>query len=214
MKVFVIGSNGQIGKYLIQLLKESNEHTVRAMVRRKEQAEALIAEHVEAVIADLEGSVEPISEAARGCDAIVFTAGSGGQTGFDKTLLIDLDGTAKAIEAAELAGIERFVMISAIQAHNRENWHESIRPYYAAKHYADKILELSPLTYTIIRPGSLLNEPGTGRIAASENISQGSIAREDVAHTIVAALSAKQTYRKSFDLISGDETIASALQKL
>lgn len=214
MKVFVIGSNGQIGKYLIQLLKESNEHTVRAMVRRNEQAEALIAEHVEAVIADLEGSVESISEAAKGCDAIVFTAGSGGQTGFDKTLLIDLDGAAKAIEAAELAGIERFVMISAIQAHNRENWHESIRPYYAAKHYADKILEHSHLAYTIIRPGSLLNESGTGRISALENISHGSIAREDVAHTIVAALDEKQTYRKSFDLISGAETIASALQKL
>ena len=101
MKVLVVGSNGQIGQRLIQLLRASQEHTVRAMVRIKEQAYAYEKQGVETVLADLEGTVDSIAAAAEGCDAIVFTAGSGGKTGHDKTLLIDLDGAVKTIEAAE-----------------------------------------------------------------------------------------------------------------
>ena len=172
MKVLVVGANGQIGQHLIQLLKENNEHTVKAMVRKEEQAEALEKLGIETAIADLEGSVDEIAEAAKGCDAIVFTAGSGGHTGADKTLLVDLDGAVKTIEAAEKIGIKRFIMVSALQAHRRENWNEKIKPYYVAKHYADRILEQSSLTYTIIRPGGLLNEPGTGKVSAGENLEQ------------------------------------------
>lgn len=214
MKVLVVGANGQIGQHLIQLLKENNEHTVKAMVRKEEQAEALEKLGIETAIADLEGSVDEIAEAAKGCDAIVFTAGSGGHTGTDKTLLVDLDGAVKTIEAAERIGIKRFIMVSALQAHRRENWNEKIKPYYVAKHYADRILEQSSLTYTIIRPGGLLNEPGTGKVSAAENLDRGTIPREDVAKTIVAALNEKQTFKRFFDLVSGEEPISDALKKL
>ena len=70
------------------------------------------------------------------------------------------------MEAAEQASVRRFVMVSAIGAHHREYWSEEIKPYYAAKHYADRMLRQSDLTYTIIRPGGLTNNPGTGHIAA------------------------------------------------
>ncbi|WP_138752695.1 SDR family oxidoreductase [Paenibacillus sinopodophylli] len=212
MKVFVVGSNGQIGQLLIRFLKESNEHTVRAMVRKRDQADAYEEQGIETVLADLEGTVDSIAAAAKGCDAIVFAAGSGGKTGDDKTLLIDLDGAGKTIEAAEKAGIKRFIMVSAIQANNRDNWHDHILPYYAAKHYADKVLESSRLDYTIIRPGILLNEPGTGMILAADNIKKGSIPREDVARVIITVLKEKNTFRKAFDLIAGDSSIADALQ--
>lgn len=66
--------------------------------------------------------------------------------------MIDLDGAVKTVEAAEMVGIKRFIMVSAIQAHKRESWNEKMVPYYVAKYYADKILEQSELTYTIIRP--------------------------------------------------------------
>lgn len=105
-------------------------------------------------------------------------------------------------------------MVSAIQANNRENWHDNILPYYVAKHYADKLLESSGLTYTIIRPGILMNEPGTGKVSAAENITSGNITREDVAHVILASLSEKNTYRCSFDLIAGEDTISEALSGL
>ncbi|WP_018662729.1 SDR family oxidoreductase [Heyndrickxia acidiproducens] len=214
MKVLVAGANGQIGKILVDLLQNSGTHSPRAMVRKQEQAEAFKQKGIETVLADLEGTVEEIANAAAGCDAVVFTAGSGGKTGADKTLLVDLDGAVKTMEAAEKAGIERFIIVSALQAHHRENWSEAIKPYYVAKHYADRVLIASPLNYTIIRPGGLLNEPGTGKVTAAENLTRGTIPREDVARTIVASLNEPNTYRRAFDLVSGDTPIADVLKTI
>ncbi|MED2971073.1 SDR family oxidoreductase [Fictibacillus sp. B-59209] len=214
MKVFLVGANGQIGRKLVELLGSSSEHSVRAMIRNPEQANELEKLGAETVVANLEGSVSELAEAVKGSDAIIFSAGSGGSTGSDKTLLVDLDGAAKMVEAAEQAGVDRFVMVSALQAHNRENWNEKLRPYYVAKHYADKILESSSLNYTIVRPGGLLNEPGTGKVEASENLGRASIPREDVAQTVLAALTEEHTFKRSFDLISGDQTIQEALKNV
>lgn len=214
MKVFVVGANGQIGKHLVDLLKDSPDHTVRAMIRKEDQRKHFEKNGIEAAAVSLTGTVDEIANAAKGCDAIVFTAGSGGSTGADQTLLIDLDGAVKTIEAAENLGINRFIMVSAFQANNRENWNEAIKPYYVAKHYADRALLQSDLNYTIIRPGGLVNEPGTGKVTAAEELERGSIAREDVARTILASLTEENTYKRSFDLISGDTAIAEALRKI
>lgn len=211
MKVFVVGANGQIGKHLVDLLNESREHRVRAMIRKEEQRKYFEKSGIESVVVSLNGSVDEIANAAKGCDAIVFTAGSGGSTGADQTLLIDLDGAVKTIEAAENLGIKRFIMVSAFQANNRDNWNDAIKPYYVAKHYADRALLQSDLLYTIIRPGGLVNEPGTGKVTAAEGVERGSISREDVARTIVAALTEENTYKRSFDLVAGDTAISDAL---
>ncbi|MED1173012.1 SDR family oxidoreductase [Bacillus inaquosorum] len=214
MKVFLIGANGQIGQRLVSLFQDNPDHSVRAMVRKEEQKASIEASGAEAVLANLEGSPEEIAAAARGCDAIIFTAGSGGSTGYDKTLLVDLDGAAKAMEAADIAGIKRFIMVSALQAHNRDNWNESLKPYYVAKHYADKILESSGLTYTIIRPGVLRNEPGTGTVSAAKDLERRSISRDDVAKTVIASLDETNTENQAFDLTEGDTPITEALKKL
>lgn len=214
MKVFVVGANGQIGRHLIQKLKWNEEHTPKAMVRNEEQSLQLKNEGIETVIANLEDTVETIADAVKGCDAIVFTAGSGGKTGADKTLLIDLDGAVKTMEAAEKVGIKRFIIVSALQAHHRENWNESIKPYYVAKHYADRVLVSSDLDYTIIRPGGLLNEPGTGKVSIAENLQRGAISREDVAELIIACLNEKNTLRRSFDIVAGETPINVAIKQL
>ncbi|MDQ0230021.1 SDR family oxidoreductase [Metabacillus malikii] len=214
MKVLVVGANGQIGKHLVQLLHSSSEYSVKAMVRTQEQVKELHNSGIDAVMANLEGTVEELVEAVRGCDAIVFTAGSGGHTGADKTLLIDLDGAVKTIEAAERENITRYMMVSALQANNRENWNEQLKPYYVAKHYADKMLIQSSLNYTIIRPGGLINEQGTGHIDVGGNLSRTTIPREDVARTIYACLSNKKTYKQSFDLVAGDKPINEALNQI
>ncbi|QKY70741.1 SDR family oxidoreductase [Lentibacillus sp. CBA3610] len=215
MKALVIGANGQIGKHIVNQLKKSDEHTVRAMVRKEEQAEELKKNGIDAVIANLEGSKKSLVKAAKGCDAVIFTAGSGGSTGADKTLLIDLDGAVKAIEAAEETGVERFVMVSALQANNREKWSEKIRHYYVAKHYADRMLEASNLNYTIVRPGGLLNEDGTGKVHIAGNLDErGFVPREDVAATVIASLSEENTHKQAFDLVSGETAIADSLKNL
>ncbi|MDN3670544.1 SDR family oxidoreductase [Echinicola jeungdonensis] len=214
MEILVIGANGQIGKQVVQILKQEGKHEVKAMVRNENQIEEFESMGIKAVLADLEDSVEFLSEVFKGCDAIIFAAGSGGSTGPDKTLLVDLDGAVKTMEAAQEAEVERYIMVSALQANNRENWNPVLKPYYVAKHYADRILEQSELNYTIVRPGRLLNEAGTGKIKAGIELERSSIPREDVARTLVAAIDNHHTFRKSFDLTSGELDIKIALKKL
>ena len=214
MKVFVVGANGQIGQHLIHLLKGSEEHTVRAMVRKEEQVENFKDMGIEARLADLEGSVDDIVKAAEGSDAIVFAAGSGGHTGADKTILIDLDGAAKTIEAAEKLGIKRFIMVSSILSNDREKWGDSMSYYMAAKHHADKILERSNLNYTIIRPGGLTNDTGKGSVTIGVDGDFAEIPREDVANTIYHALPMENTFKRAFDLVTGETSIADALREI
>lgn len=214
MNVLVIGANGQIGKFVVEQLGQEGKHKVTAMIRKPEQADALKELGADVAIGDLEGSVEDLAEAMKDQNAIVFTAGSGGSTGQDKTLLIDLDGAVKTMEAAEQQGISRYILVSAYGADQREKWSESIKPYYVAKHYADRVLFASDLNYTIIRPGGLKNEPGTGKIAVGTDLEPGSIPREDVARVIVASLQEEKTYRMAFDLIAGEHPVEDALGKL
>ncbi|MBU8792248.1 SDR family oxidoreductase [Oceanobacillus caeni] len=215
MKVFLIGSNGQIGKHIVKLLQDSNQHTLKAMVRSEEQANALRKSGVDAIVANLEGSVEELAEAMQGSDAVIFSAGSGGKTGPDKTLLVDLDGAVKSMEAAEKVGANRYIMVSAFRAFDRESWKDSpIKPYMVAKHYADRILTESNLNYTIFGPGRLLNEPGTGKVQAGNDIDKGSIPREDVARAVVQSLDEENTFKKTIGLMSGESTIEEAFKRL
>lgn len=214
MKVLVIGANGQIGRHLVKLLAESSAYTPIAMIRRQHQISFFNSLGVETVLASLEDSVDDIARAMAGCDAAVFAAGSGGETGAEQTLLIDLDGAAKTIEAAEQTATDRFLMVSAIHADKREAWGDEIAPYYVAKHHADNILRASGLNYTIIRPGLLTNDPGTGRIRASESLESGPIPREDVARVLYHSLDNVHVFNKTFEIISGDVLIEDALSQL
>ena len=214
MKVLVIGANGQIGQFVIKKLQESNMHNAIAMVRNKKQQAKFEEQGVESVLVDLEGSISDIASAAKRTDAIVYTAGSGGHTGADKTMMIDLDGAIKSMEAAKQVGVKRFIIVSAIGVHHRDLWMNSAPYYSAAKFYADKWLEQSGLDYTIIRPGSLSNDSGTGRINVADTLELGQIPREDVASTIVTSLELPHTIGKAFDMTSGELQIKEALKKL
>jgi len=105
-------------------------------------------------------------------------------------------------------------MIRAQHANNRDDWFDSIRHYYAAKHYADQALMESGLDYTIIRPGLLKDNPGTGKITAGDDLKTDEVARADVTETVLAVLNNDQTVKKSFDLIKGDTEIQEAVSKL
>lgn len=215
MNVLLIGANGQIGKHIVHHAKEEEDISITAMVRKEEQVDDFKADGTDAVLADLEGSVEDLQKVMEGMDTVVFTAGSGGHTGADKTLLVDLDGAIKSIEAAQQAGVDRFVMISAFQANNREYWSESpIKHYMAAKHYADRFLIESNLNYTILRPGNLRNEEGTGKIQVGDLDEYGAIPREDVARAVIESLKNNNTQKRGFDLISGEEKVEDAIKGL
>ncbi|QUE86879.1 SDR family oxidoreductase [Exiguobacterium alkaliphilum] len=210
MNVFVIGANGQIGKQLVERLQEEGKHEVTAMVRKDEQLEDFKNKGYQAVLGDLEGNVANLADAIDGADVVVFAAGSGGHTGADKTLLIDLDGAAKSIEASKQQGVKQFVMVSALKAEDRSAWPDEMKPYYVAKHHADRLLEESGLTYTIVRPGALTDDAGTGKVKTGD-VSTGEVPRADVAAFLAHVIGHEAAYNKSIDLVKGDTAIEETL---
>ncbi|RZH68568.1 SDR family oxidoreductase [Natrinema altunense] len=203
--ILIAGSHGQVGQHVTELLGES-ERTARAMIRTESQADEMAARGGEPVVADLTGDVE---HAVEGCDAIVFAAGSGG----DDVYGVDRDGAISLIDAASEAGVDRFVMLSSMGADEPAAGPEPLRDYLIAKAEADEYLRTSDLTETIVRPGELTTDPGTGEIRAGNGLDpdSGSIPREDVARTLVTALDFEPVYGETFEILSGATPIEDAL---
>lgn len=205
MHVLVAGSHGQVGQHVTELLAES-DHEVRGMVRDDAQVEDIEALGGEAVVADLTADVE---HAVRGCDAIVFAAGSGGEDVWG----VDRDGAINLIEAAEAGGVDRFVMLSSINADAPDESPEALREYLQAKAEADERLREGGLTHTIVRPGPLTNDAGTGEITTGADLDRdGEIPRVDVARTLVTALPMESTHGLTFEVLAGDRPIEDALE--
>ncbi|SCU99484.1 LADA_0H20054g1_1 [Lachancea dasiensis] len=222
LKVAVIGANGRVGQLLCKLLKTSDDFEPLAVVRTAEQKEYFERElGIEASLTSIEeSSVDEIGAALRSQDAVVWTAGAGGK-GVERIFTVDLDGAMKAIEACQKCKIDRFVMVSAVNANNREMfWNTKLRNYYIAKRTADAILRGSGLQYTILQPGSLLSESGTGQLCplgALEDKKSAwyAIQREDVAQFIKLALEhPERTIHKTIPLANGDMSMRDFLATL
>src|SRR5215217_6284814 len=171
MKVLVAGAHGKTARRLVRILTEDG-HEVRGLVRKEEQTGDVEADGAEAVLLDLEEEeVEGrIEEAVEGCDAIVFAARAGPGSGAERKETMDYGGATKLVETAEERGVRRYLMLSSIGADDPEGGTEAMRPYLRAKSRADERLKSSSLDYTIIRPGSLTEDKGTGTIEAAEKI--------------------------------------------
>lgn len=215
-QVLIIGANGKIGRLVGEKLARTRDFEPIAAIRSQDQAAYFTEREIAHRLIDLEGSVSTLQESFDMVETIVFTAGSGGHTGFDKTLSVDLDGAVKTMEAAKNSDIKRYIMVSAIHSGNREAWDRSgIKPYYIAKHYADEILKNAGLQYTILRPARLLDGKGTGKISTEIDPADDlQIYREDVADVIIETLSNQGTVGKVINLINGHRDIPSALADL
>lgn len=210
MHVAVIGANGGIGRRLLPLLSEAGQDPI-GVVRSEDQFDRIRAAGGTPRLGDLEGE---FASALDGVDAVVFTAGSGGGTGWDKTLMVDLWGARRAIDACERRGIDRFVMISASGAADPEAGPEPLRPYLVAKRYADDDLQRSTLQYTILRPVTLTDEAGTGRVATGADPASargGKIPRDDVAQAVVECLANDETIGCVVELYGGKTRIEDAI---
>ncbi|MFC4358651.1 SDR family oxidoreductase [Halobium salinum] len=211
MQVLVAGAHGPTGQHTVRLLAERG-HDVRAMVHRESYAgevEAL-GDRVEAVVADLT-EPETLADAVRGCDAVVFAAGSNGEDVWG----VDRDGANALVDEAEDAGADRFVMLSAMNADAPEDSPEALREYLRAKAEADAYLRESDLTWTVVRPGALSDDEGTERVSVGDDLDrEGDVPREDVAATMVTALELEATHGATFELLSGDEPVEAALRGL
>ncbi len=214
-KILIIGAHGKIGQILTKKLSDSDRHHPVAFLRKEEQKSEFSGVNTTPVIGDLESSTDDLAEKFEGCHAIVFTAGSGGSTGAEKTLAIDLDGAVRSMEAAVKAGIDRFVMVSAAGSDHREFWDKaSMKPYYIAKHYADEMLRNTDLDYTILRPVKLTDDEETGRFRTAgdpESLNK-EITRADVAESILYLLNKESSFGKTIEISNGEETMEDAVK--
>jgi uncharacterized protein YbjT (DUF2867 family) len=210
--VVVAGGHGQVGLRLLRLLAERG-HRARGLVRNPDHAPDLQAVGAEPVLCDIE-ALDDIAGACEGADAVVFAAGAGPGSGVERKRTVDYGGAVKLIDAARKNGIDRYVMVSAIRVDRPEEWSDQMRPYYEAKRDADEALAGSGLAYTIVRPGSLTDDPGTGRVEAGIRLEGGDIPRDDVAAVVLAALEAANTHGRAFDVVAGDDPVEDAVAKL
>jgi uncharacterized protein YbjT (DUF2867 family) len=214
MDVVVAGGHGQIGRRLLRLLAERGDRA-RGLIRNPDHAADLEADGAEVVLCDLESDDADVAGAIAGADAVVFSAGAGPGSGPERKQTVDLGGAVKLIDAAKANGISRYVIVSSMGADNPPAGDETFAVYLRAKAAADEALAGSGLDYTIVRPGGLTNDPGTGRIDAAEHLGRrGQIPRDDVAAALVAVLDEPATIAKTFEVLSGDKEITAALKGL
>ena len=208
MDVVVAGGHGKVGLRLLRLLAEGG-HRARGLIRNPDHEADLRELGAEAVLCDIE-ALDDISGCCEGADAVVFAAGAGPGSGAERKRTVDYGGAVKLIDA----GIQRYVMVSAISVDRPEEWSDQMRPYYEAKADADKRLLESGLDYTIVRPGGLTDDPGTGLVSVGTGVERGVVPREDVAATVVAVLETPSSIGKTFELVSGDTPIEEAIRGL
>jgi uncharacterized protein YbjT (DUF2867 family) len=212
MDVVVAGGHGKIGLRLLRLLAERGDRA-RGLIRNPDQAPDLQAVGAEAVVCDLEME-EDVAPFVQGANAIVFAAGAGPGSGVERKRTMDLGGALKLIEAARTDGIARYVIVSSMGAGDPGSSSEQMRPYQEAKGEADRALSESGLDFTIVRPGMLTDDPGTGRVRAAPKVDRGEVPRDDVAAVLAAVLDEPGTVGKTFELVSGDTPIDEAVRSL
>jgi len=210
MKITIAGAHGKIARLLHPKLI-GRGHKVRGIIRKEEQQNALKEMGVEPVLCDIESELD-ISEAVGDVDAVVFAAGAGPGSGKERKWSVDRDGAIKLMRACAKNGIQRYIQISAMGLEEPRG-DEVFQAYQQAKLEADNALLNSGLNYTIIRPGRLTDDEGTGEISAG-NLEKGEIPREDVAGVIAESLENKHTYYNVFDVLKGDQPISEALNSL
>lgn len=215
MKVVIIGANGKVGRLIAQKMSVSNEFEPTALIRKEEQKAYFDSIDVPAIVESIESPKETIAEAIKGFDAVVFSAGSGGATGADKTMEVDLFGAVKTIEAAKTNHISRFVMVGAALSDDPSAWSSKMKPYYIAKHLADKELKRSGLDYTILRPVLLTDDVKAGTITITSNPDSlnKQIPRQAVAETVLSVLPNTATHQKVMEMSAGPLEIDEAINQ-
>ena len=214
MRIAIAGGHGQIARLLGQRLSGEG-HDVVGLIRTPEQADDLRAAGMEPTVISLEdASVDDVAEAINGCDAVVFAAGGGPESGRARKWSVDLMGAVLLADAAEQAGVRRYVMVSSIGSDAPESVDAgAFQVYLYAKGGADADLRTRDLDWTIVRPGMLTDDAPTGQVTINPDQQRQPITRGDVAHTLAQVLTSGHAIRETFVVVNGatpvDEAVAS-----
>lgn len=214
MRVVIAGGHGQIALLLEQVLAGQGDQPV-GIVRNPDHVPDLERAGAEAVVLDLEqATADEVAAVVQGADAVVFAAGGGPGSGPVRKETVDKNAAILLADAAQKAGVRRYVMVSAMGTEHADPTSDDIfQVYLRAKQAADDSLRARDLDWTVVRPGRLTDDAGTGRVRVG-SLERGEVPRADVAATLAAALRTDATIGRTFDLLGGDEDIDSALKTL
>ena len=213
MHIVIAGGHGKIALILERLLAQRGD-SVAGIIRKPAQAADLEAVGAEPLVVDLErAGVEEVAEHLRGADAVVFAAGAGPGSGAARKETVDRDSAILLADAAQAAGVDRYLMISSMAADPEATADDPVfEAYLRAKGAADESVRARTDLYsTIVRPGLLTDDPGTGGVTIADSTGRGSVPREDVAAVLVAVLDEPRTGGMTFEIISGETPIEEAI---
>jgi uncharacterized protein YbjT (DUF2867 family) len=211
MLVVIAGAHGKVGRRLARALVARGDR-IRGLIRNPDHAADLGADGSEPVVCDLEAAtVDDVAAALVGADAVVFAAGAGPGSGAARKLTLDRDGAIKLLEAAGSVGVDRYVMVSSVGAESPPDGDDVFSVYLRAKAEADRALADSDRAWTIVRPGFLTDDPGTGRVWIGTEPFRGEVARDDVARVLAAVLHEPRSVHRTLYVSGGDKSVEDAL---
>jgi uncharacterized protein YbjT (DUF2867 family) len=214
MRVAIAGGHGQIALRLERVLADRGDEAV-GLIRNPDHAEDVRQAGAEPAVVDLEqASEDEVAQAIAGADAVVFAAGAGPGSGPERKDTMDYGGAVKLIDAAKQAGISRYVIVSSMGADANAPGDDTFAVYLRAKGRADDAVRESGLDYTVVRPGGLTDDPGTGRVNLAADVPRGSVPRDDVAEVLAAVLHTPGTVGTTADLVSGEVPVSEAVEGL
>lgn len=208
MQIFLAGAHGGVGQILGKLLVEGG-HKVQGLIRQQSQQSDLEIVGVEAVLGDLNDN--NLEKYLKEAEVVIFAAA--GSPGQEQS--VDHLGVARLVQAAQARGVRRYLLLSALGAHAPSSWGKTYQNYLQAKADGEQAVKISGLDWTIIRPGSLTDEPGKGSVEISTQPGgYGSIAREDVANVLAKVVDASNTIGTTFEVYGGSTPIDHAIDAL
>jgi uncharacterized protein YbjT (DUF2867 family) len=211
MRVAIAGAHGQVGSRLGRLLVERGDD-VLGLIRNAQHAEDVQAAGMTAAVCDLEqATVDQIAAAVGGSDAVVFVAGAGPGSGAARKLTMDRDGAIKLLDATH-PETSHYVMLSAVGAENPPDGDDVFSVYLRAKAEADAAVMASDRDWTIVRPGGLTDDSGTGRVRIDSAPFGSTMPRDDLAALIAAVLGDRRASRHVLYVNGGPEPIDKALE--
>ncbi len=213
MRVVIAGGHGKIALRLEKLLSARGDEVV-GIIRNPAQAADLAERGATALVLDLEQTdVDTLARELEGADAVVFAAGAGPGSGAARKDTVDRAAAELLAAAAEAAGVRRYLQISSMGATENPppGTDEVFAAYLRAKAASEKALRESDLEWTILRPGRLTDQPGTGMVHLAPSVPRGSVSRDDVAAVLVALLDESRAIGRTLELVGGDTPIAEAV---
>ena len=212
MLIAIAGAHGNIAMRLAARLLARGDGVI-GLIRNPDHAAEVQAAGANPVVCDLENAtVEEIAAAVQHAEAVVFAAGAGPGSGAERKLTMDRDGAVKLLDATAERAVP-YVIVSSVGAENPPGDDDVFSVYLRAKAAADAAVQASDRDWTIVRPGGLTDEPGTGRVRIDTEPFRGRVPRDDVADVLAAVLHDKRANHRILYVNAGEESLDQALAR-